>query len=117
YTSDAPPLAQSDTTDVNGFYQFPMAGHGNAVVTPRDFQTTSDPECSNAINSSDASRASQIAVSIPPAPTPNQRVAGDVSNNGAVTAFDASLIAQKATAPSCTGFMFPVETATGSDWA
>src|SRR5439155_26642235 len=55
-------------------------------------------------------------VLLPPL-TDNQKIAVDVSNNGTVSAFDASLVAQRAVAASCTGFHFPVRDAHGSDWA
>jgi hypothetical protein len=64
--------------------------NGNYIVTP-----TKSGEVNNAVTSFDAALAARYGAELITL-TPNQLLAGDVSGNGQVTAFDAGLIARTA---------------------
>ena len=102
-------------TNASGQYSFTNEG-GNTTLTPQGLLMTSESECRSAITSADASMIAKSAVFLLTL-TPNQKVAGDVSLNGLVTAYDAALVAQKSVATACLGYSFPARLATGSDWA
>jgi hypothetical protein len=114
YASDLAPTMQSNTTDVTGLFMFDAAA-GNVSLTPRNRLVT-EAECDAAITAFDAAEIATYTVGRVDL-TPNQRIAAEVSNNGSITAFDAALVAIKAVARNCAGFAFPVETASGSNWA
>src|SRR5262249_7907416 len=102
-------------TDTNGQYTFPSDA-GNVTLTPQAHVLMDESECRSAITATDATqcaRSSALLITL----TANQKVAGDVSNNGVVTAFDAALIAQRSVAASCVNYHFPIRNMTGSDWA
>src|SRR5439155_14948597 len=106
---------ESSTTDTNGQYSFTNEG-GNVSLTPQGLLLTNDNECRAAITATDAAAIAQSAVLLTVL-TSNQAVAGDVSNNGTVSAFDAALVSQRAVAASCKDYHFPVRDAHSSDWA
>jgi len=106
----------STSTDSSGNYTFTNEG-GNVTLTPAAVRVmTDEAECHSSITAADATEISKASVGIVILTT-NQRIAGDVSNNGAISSFDAALTAQKAVASPCLTYAFPVRTATGSDWA
>jgi hypothetical protein len=104
----------STTTDGGGLYAF-VGVWGNETITAKRVDTVHDP----AITSADAVAISKSVVKLINL-TPRQKIAGDVSNNGSVTAYDASLVAQYAAhlfAPyGASGAHFPVSNANRSDW-
>jgi hypothetical protein len=102
-------------TDGSGQYSFPDEA-GDITLTPQSLLEQTESSCHAAITAADATAVAKFTVLLISL-TSNQRVAGDVSDNGTVSAFDASLIAQRSVAPSCVGYVFPVRTNTGSDWA
>ena len=104
------------TTNASGVYTF-TGEAGNITLTPSQIRlVATESECRAAITAADATEIAKASVSLVTL-TPNQRIAADVSNNGAITSYDAGLTAQKAVAVSCIGYHFPVRNATGSDWA
>jgi len=107
---------QVSTSNSSGLYDF-QDESGNISLTPNPVRVmTDEAECHNSITAADATEISKASVGIVILTT-NQRIAGDVSNNGAISSFDAALTAQKAVASPCLTYAFPVRTATGSDWA
>jgi hypothetical protein len=81
----------STTTNSSGFYQLlGLAAGGNYTVTP-----TKSGDVNHAVTSFDAALAARYAAQLITL-TPNQFLAGDVSGNGDITAYDAALIAQTA---------------------
>ena len=80
----------STTTDVNGNYSFPGLAPGGAYTV--SLSKTGDV---NGITAFDASLAARFPLSLVSL-TSNQQIAADASNNGTVTAFDASEIARTA---------------------
>ena len=107
---------QVSTTNASGLFDFQDEA-GNVSLTPTATRLMTDEnECHNSITAADATQISKAAVGLVILTT-NQRLAGDVSNNGTISSFDAALTAQKAVASPCLTYAFPVRTATGSDWA
>jgi CSLREA domain-containing protein len=83
-------VTRTTLTDNNGDYAFTNVPTGNDyVVTPSRLAEVHD----DSITAFDASLAAQFAVNLISLTT-NKQTAGDSSNNGAVTAFDASQIAR-----------------------
>ena len=113
-TSTTEPTATA-FTDAAGKYQF-LSEAGNIGLIPQSLVLTDEAECAEAISAADASLMARVAIRTY-TPTPNQALAGDVSGNGRVTSYDAGLTAQKAIAPSCIAYRFPVRVSSGSDWA
>ena len=105
----------TDVTDAAGQYDFPDEA-GNITLTPQPLLEATEASCHAAITAADATAIAKYTVLLI-ALTNNQKIAGDVSNNGGVTAFDAALVAQRSISGSCVSYAFPVRTATGSDWA
>jgi hypothetical protein len=105
----------TDITDAAGQYDFPDEA-GDITLTPQNLLAVDDASCHAAITAADATSIARFTVLLINL-TNNQRVAGDVSNNGTVSAFDASLVATRAVAPNCASYAFPIRTQTGSDWA
>jgi hypothetical protein len=106
----------SASTNSSGDYSFLDEG-GNVTLTPTQVRLMVDEnECHTSITAADATQISKAAIGLVTFST-NQRIAGDTSNNGTVSSFDAALTAQKAVASPCLTYAFPVRTATGSDWA
>jgi hypothetical protein len=101
--------AAADTSDVNGEYAFANVV-GDVTL---DGTRVADANDLDALSSQDASEIGKYSVGLVLL-SPRQLVAGDVSNNGNVTSFDASLVAQKVVNPAV---LFPVATANVSDWA
>jgi len=95
---------QSVISDVAGIYSFSDLEFGNYTVTP-----TKSNDVKNALSSYDASFILRFAVNIITL-TPYQKIAADVSGNGAVTAYDASFILRYTVGAVDS---FPV----GADWA
>jgi hypothetical protein len=95
--------AQSYVSDINGNYEFLKLSSGDYTVTP---DKTNDDR--NAISPFDASMILRYEVGSITL-TPYQKIAGDVSGNGNVTAFDASWILRYSVG---TVSEFPV----GKDW-
>jgi len=96
------------TTDSGGNYGFANPGTGNVALRPAkqgDFDT--------AITSLDAVLVLQAVAGIPPALTPEQRLAADVTGNGTFSSLDATRILQFQA-----GIIdkFEAATACGSDW-
>jgi hypothetical protein len=105
----------TDVTDAFGAYDFPDEA-GNITLTPQPLLEATEASCYAAISAADATAIAKYTVLLITLTT-NQLVAGDVSAFGGVSAFDAALVAQRAVAPSCVNYVFPVRTATLSDWA
>ena len=105
----------TDVTDASGQYDFPDEA-GDITLTPQPLLEATEASCHAAITAADATAIAKYTVLLL-ALTNNQKIAGDVSNNGGVTAFDAALVAQRSISGSCVSYAFPVRTATGSDWA
>jgi hypothetical protein len=104
------------TTNSSGSYGFTNEG-GDVTLTPEAVRLmTDESECHSSITAADSSEIAKGTVGIVTLTT-NQRIAGDVSNNGTISSYDAALTAQKAVASPCLDYIFPVRTATGSDWA
>ncbi len=83
-------VARTTLTDTNGDYLFANVPAGNDyTVTPSRAPLAHDPS----ITAFDASRAARFAAQLLNL-TLNQQTAGDSSNNGACSAFDASQIAR-----------------------
>jgi glucose/arabinose dehydrogenase len=83
-------VTRTTTTDTNGAYTFAGVPNGNDyVVTPSRAAEVLDAS----ITAFDASLAAQFAA-LQISLSPNKQTAGDSSNNGAVSAFDASQIAR-----------------------
>ena len=107
---------QVSTSNSSGQFDFQDEA-GEVSLTPNPVRVmTDESECHNSITAADAAEISKATVGIVTFTT-NQRIAGDVSNNGTISSFDAALTAQKAVASPCLAYAFPVRTATGSDWA
>ena len=107
--------SETSVTDAGGQYRF-LGEAGDITLTPQPLLLTDETECRSAITAADAAVMARVAVQMVQ-PTPNQRIAGDVTGNGSVTAYDAALTAVKASSASCVGSVFPIRTTTGSDWA
>ena len=106
-----------DLTDPSpnaGLYGFTSVA-GNLLLKPSKTVNTliSPNDWDKGLASADASAIAKYAVGLITM-SPNQLIAGDVSNNGLVSSFDASQVAQKVANPA---FVFPVRTATGNDFA
>ncbi|MCU1264111.1 MAG: Thermophilic serine proteinase precursor, partial [Acidobacteria bacterium] len=83
-------VPRTTITDVNGNYAFPNVPAGNNyTVTPSRAAEVHDPS----ITAFDASRAARFDAHLLGLTT-NQQIAGDSSNNGSCTVFDASQIAR-----------------------
>ncbi len=109
----------SATSSADGAYSVPAGGSYTLTLADLLGQFTKPADLSgtyqDGISSLDATYASKSVVALKTL-SPRQRLAADVTGNGRVTSFDASLIAQKAV-----GLItrFPVATLGGfdSDWA
>ena len=84
--------AGSTATANDGTYSF-VDEAGSVTVTPSRAATEDDVDL--ALSASDASLISMASVGLEPF-TPKQFEAGDVSNNGALSSFDAALVSQRA---------------------
>ena len=81
-----------------GTYSLTGLGTGAYTVTP-----TKSTGGVNSINSFDAAKIAGHVAGLPPLLNTTQKIAADVSNNGAVNSFDAALLARYVTGPStCT---------------
>jgi hypothetical protein len=115
--------ASGSTTTANPDGAYTFTAGGNEILTPQDmlgmFEKPDDPgtpgleDYQHGISSLDATRIAQFAVGLRPL-TPNQRIAGDTSDSGAVTSYDASLVAQFQVG-SIT--RFPAAVNEASEWA
>jgi hypothetical protein len=104
-----PPAA----TDASGAYAFADQNGTRTVVVADELGAPRAAHHNGAIGSLDAAFTLQAAVGSLVL-SENQTVAGDVSGNGALSAFDAGMIAQFAAELLD---HFPVATDSGSDWA
>jgi hypothetical protein len=102
-------------TDAAGHYEFTNDAGGNTTLTPQDL-AAEEAACHASITAADATRIARGAIQLIHLSS-NEKTAADVSANGTVSSFDAALVAQKAIAPVCTAYVFPVQTLTGSAWA
>lgn len=100
----------TENSDAAGEYQFVSVAGDLTLTASKDLDLGGNDL--SAVTGQDAAAIAQYSVGSLSL-SPRQRVAGDVSNNGSVTSFDAALVSQKAVNP---GFLFPVATANGSDW-
>ena len=107
---DGSPEAMTDPT---GFFQVDGQSGTLAVTTLPKYGASRAADHNGAISSFDAAFVAQFAVQ-QIALSPNQQIAGDVSNNGSVSSFDAALVAQFA---AQLVDHFPVADQLGSDWA
>ena len=114
--------ATANVTSANPYGDYTLTAGGDETVTPLahlgGFVKPDDPVTpeletyQHGISSLDATRIAQYAVSLEPF-TSNQEIAGDVSDNGAVTSYDASLVAQFQVGLIT---QFPVAANRASDW-
>jgi hypothetical protein len=96
---------RSTFTNTLGSYAFTAVPYGNYIVHTQKDQTTWI--ATNIISFSDAVMAAQKAVGLITL-TPNQITAADVSGNGAVTTYDATLIAMYSVRTLTPAYHFPV---------
>jgi hypothetical protein len=101
------------TTDGAGAYAFEGLVGDVTIETSSKYGTPRASDHNGGISSFDASVIGRAAVELIEL-SPNQRIAGDVTGDGTLSAFDASLVAQFAA-----GLVdhFDVATTNGSDWA
>jgi hypothetical protein len=104
----------SATTDGAGLYAFPPDMGGNVTLTPQPL-ALSEAECTASTTAADSAKIARYSVQLE-ALSASERLAADVSANAHVTSFDAALVGQRAVASSCSTYVFPVKTLTGSDW-
>jgi hypothetical protein len=105
------PYTTTDTAGAYGFHNL----FGSVTITPADLLGGAGATLnSDNIGSLDAAAIARSAVLIPPALTPNQRTAGDVTGDTTVSAYDASYVARFAVGLVA---RFPVAIREESDWA
>jgi hypothetical protein len=108
-TGDA---AADATTGTDGLYALPNLGGNVTVRSLPKFGTPRASDHNDAVTSFDALLIARSAVRLISL-TGKQQLAGDVSGNGVVTAYDAGLVSQFAA--QVVGHL-PVATIKGSDW-
>ena len=108
--------ASDSTVTAHDTGTYSLAGGGDETVTPQPtvglFVKPGPPDHQHGVSSLDASWIARHTVSLLDL-SPHQVTAADVSGNGAVTSYDAALVAQFVVG---TITRFPVAVAAGSDW-
>ena len=97
-----------------GHYQFLTDLRGDVTLTPQAL-LANEQECRQAITAADAARIAKSTVQLLSL-SACERLAADVTANGTVSSYDAALVAEKASSPSCTDYLLPIRVITGSDW-